>query len=216
MTAGVGGGAALLNQSYLEDENGNIIQRQQNNSPGITESFAYDADNRLTCTALASTCTTPTLAYDGGAAGPGNITSQTGVGTYTYPAAGQPRPHAVTSLTGTFNGITNPSFVYDANGNMTNRSGSTIAWSSYNYPVNVSASDVTGTEDVQLSYGPDRQRWKQIYTGGPTGTEKTYYIVGLMEEVFSAGIFQLLGTIYMPVTGSRWPSIAAPQPASIL
>jgi RHS repeat-associated protein len=194
-TAGVGGGAALLNQSYLEDENGNIIQRQNNNA-GLTESFAYDADQRMTCAALSSTCTTPTLAYDGGVAGPGNITSQTGVGTYAYPAAGQPRPHAVTSLTGTFNGITNPSFVYDANGNMTNRAGSTIAWSSYNYPVGISASDVTGTEDVQLSYGPNRQRWKQIYTGGPTGTETTYYIGGLMEEVFSGGTSNYRHYIY--------------------
>jgi len=185
-TAGVGGGAALLNQSYLEDENGNVTQRQQNNTPGITESFGYDADNRLTCTALASTCTTPTLVYDSGTAGPGNITSQTGVGTYTYPAAGQPRPHAVTSVTGTFNG----SFSYDANGNMTNRASSTpnVAWSSYNYPVDISANDATGAEEVHLSYGPDRQRWKQIYTGGPTGTETTYYIGGLVDLVFIGGV----------------------------
>jgi RHS repeat-associated protein len=184
-TGGVGGGAALLNQSYLEDENGNIIQRQNNNL-GLTESFAYDADNRLTCTALSSTCTTPTLAYDAAAPGPGNITSQTGVGTYTYPVAGQPRPHAVTSITGTFNGIVNPSFSYDANGNMTNRASSAqnIYWYSFNYPLSITGTDATGTEEVQFSYGPDRQRWKQIYTG-PSGTETTYYIGGLMDLVFN-------------------------------
>lgn len=45
LTAGLGGGAALLNQSYLQDEDGNVIQRQNNNL-GLTENFAYDADNR--------------------------------------------------------------------------------------------------------------------------------------------------------------------------
>ena len=194
-TAGVGGGATLLNQSYLEDENGNIIQRQNNNAPGVTESFAYDADQRLSCSALSSTCSTPTMAYDGGVAGPGNITSQTGVGTYTYPAAGQPRPHAVTSLTGTFNGITNPSFVYDANGNMTSRAGSTVTWSTYNYPTNISANDATGAEEVQLSYGPDRQRWKQIYTA-PGTTENTYYIGGLLEKVLSGSTTNYRHYIY--------------------
>jgi RHS repeat-associated protein len=181
-TGGVGGGAALLNQSYAEDKDGNIIERQNNNA-GLTENLFYDADNRLTCATLTSSCSTPTFAYDGGVAGPGNITTQTGVGTYIYPAAGQPRPHAVTSITGTFNGITNPSFTYDANGNMTNRAGSIVSWSSYNYPTAISASDVTGTEEVQFSYGPDRQRWKQIYTS-PTPTETTYYVGGLIDVVF--------------------------------
>jgi RHS repeat-associated protein len=135
------------------------------------------------------------MAYDGGVAGPGNITSQTGVGTYTYPAAGQPRPHAVTSLTGTFNGITNPSFVYDANGNMTSRAGSTVTWSSYNYPTDINANDASGAEEVQLSYGPDRQRWKQIYTA-PGTTENTYYIGGLLEKVVSGSTTNYRHYIY--------------------
>jgi RHS repeat-associated protein len=195
-TAGVGGGTGLLNQSYAEDRDGNIIERQ-NNTLGLTENFFYDADNRLTCATLASTCSTPTLVYDNGVAGPGNITTQVGVGTYGYPAAGQPRPHAVTSLTGTFNGITNPSFSYDANGNMTNRasSGVNVTWSSYNYPITISGSDVTGSEEVQFLYGPDRQRWKQIYTG-PTGVETTYYIGGLVDMVFTGGVANYRHYIY--------------------
>jgi len=69
---------------------------------------------------------------------------------------------------------------------MTNRASSTqnITWSSYNYPVAISASDSTGSEEVQFTYGPDRQRWEQIYTG-PSGTEKTYYVGGLMDIVFN-------------------------------
>jgi RHS repeat-associated protein len=184
-TAGVGGGSAVLNQSYLEDKNGNITQRQDNNL-GLTESLFYDNDYRLTCATLSSSCSTPTFAYDGGSSGPGNITTQTGVGTYTYPAAGQPRPHAVTSITGTFNGITNPAFSYDANGNMTARASSTanISWYSSNYPETISASDPAGSEEVQFNYGPDRQRWEQVYTG-PSGTEQTYYVGKRLEVVFN-------------------------------
>jgi RHS repeat-associated protein len=195
-TAGVGGGATLLNQSYAEDEDGNIIERQNNNL-GLTENFFYDADNRLTCATLTSSCSTPTFVYDGGVAGPGNITTQVGVGTYTYPTAGQPRPHAVSSITGTFNGITNPSFSYDANGNMTDRASSSanVTWSSYNYPTAISASDVTGSEEVQLTYGPDRQRWKQIYTI-PGTTETTYYVGGLVDLVFIGGIANYRHYIY--------------------
>ena len=187
--ATAGSGNDVLNQSYLQDENGNVTQRQDNNL-GLTESFFYDKDNRLTCATLGSSCSTPTFVYDGDSAGPGNITTQVGVGTYAYPAAGQPRPHAVTSITGTFNGITNPSFSYDANGNMTDRASSTanITWASYNYPIAISASDITGSEEVQFSYGPDRQRWKQIYTG-PVGNKTTYYVGKELEVAFTGDTY---------------------------
>jgi RHS repeat-associated protein len=196
-TGGVGGGATLLNQSYLQDENGNVIQRQDNNQ-GLTESFAYDADNRIVCDVYASTCSgTTNYAYDGGSAGPGNLTANPNSQTLAYPAAGQPQPHAVTSLTGTFNGIVNPTFSYDANGNMTNRASATqnITWSSYNYPTAISGSDATGSEEVQLFYGPDRQRWEQIYTVSGT-TEKTYYIGGLIDLVFNGGTTNYRHYIY--------------------
>jgi RHS repeat-associated protein len=184
-TAGVGGGSTLLNQSYLEDENGNVIQRQDNNQ-GLTESFFYDNDYRLTCASLSGSCSTPTFVYDGGSAGPGDITTQAGIGTYSYPAVGQPRPHGVTSIAGTFNGITNPTFSYDANGNMTARASSSqnVYWSSYNYPSSISGTDATGSEEVQFQYGPDRQRWEQVYTG-PSGTEQTYYVGKKLEVVFN-------------------------------
>jgi RHS repeat-associated protein len=185
-TAGVGGGTGLINQSYSQDGNGNVIQRLNVNN-NLTENFYYDADNRLCAVVLgaAGGCTSPTIVYDYGLAGPGNITNQTGVGAYTYPVAGQPRPHAVTSLTGTFNGITNPPFSYDSNGNMTNRAGSTVYWSSYNYPTLVEASDAAGNEEVQFFYGPDRQRYEQIYSA-PGMLEHTCYIGGLMDMVFNS------------------------------
>ena len=138
-TAGAGGGSGLLNQSYLQDKNGNVIQREATvGANSLYENFYYDADNRLCAIVLggSGSCSSSTIVYDGGNPGPGNITNQPGVGTYVYPPAGQPRPHAVTSITGTVNGVTNPSFSYDANGNMTNRASTAVNvnWSSYNYP----------------------------------------------------------------------------------
>jgi RHS repeat-associated protein len=86
---------------------------------------------------------------------------------------------------------------YDANGNMTARASSAqnITWSSYNYPTAIAASDATGNEGVQLFYGPDRQRWKQIYTNSTT-TEQTYYIGGLVDLVFSGGTTNYRHYIY--------------------
>ena len=81
----------------------------------------------------------------------GDITSKSDVGTYAYPAAGQAHPHAfvarssppdcfvhlkakrsLPSIAGTVNGVTNPSFAYDANGNMTSGAGRTISWTAFN------------------------------------------------------------------------------------
>jgi RHS repeat-associated protein len=64
--------------------------------------------------------------------------------------------------------------------------GQNVWWSSYNYPTEISATDASGAEDVQFSYGPDRQRWKQIYTG-PGPVETTYYVGGLVDVVYVSG-----------------------------
>jgi RHS repeat-associated protein len=175
-TGGLSGGSGLLNQSYLQDADGNVTQRQDG-VHSLTESFGYDADNRLVCTALSASCSTNNFQYDDGSAGPGNITMQTGVGTYNYNPPGQGSPHQLRSITGTFNGITNPSFSYDGNGNMTARASTTtnIIWSSYNYPTSISASDTAGTEQVAYTYGPDRQRTEQVTTN-QYGTEMAYYV----------------------------------------
>ena len=46
----------------------------------------------------------------------GNMLSKSDVGTYSYPAAGAPLPHAVMNVTG---GSISSTFIYDANGNQT-------------------------------------------------------------------------------------------------
>ncbi|OAF06065.1 hypothetical protein AYJ54_20465 [Bradyrhizobium centrolobii] len=73
----------------------------------------------------------------------GNLLSKSDVGTYTYPAAGQAQPHAVTSISA---GLISTTFTYDLNGNQTSGLGRTIAWTSYNKP----ASITQGTRTVSF------------------------------------------------------------------
>lgn len=76
-TAGPGGSASVLNQSYAYDAEGNVSQQQDNNQ-SLNENFFYDAENRL-CVVSASpisSCNSSTIGYDGGSPGPGNITSK--------------------------------------------------------------------------------------------------------------------------------------------
>jgi RHS repeat-associated protein len=102
----------------------------------------------------------------------GNLTSKTGVGTYTYHAT---RKHAVVSAGGS-------SYTYDGNGNLISRGGATVTWSSYNLPTYLA--DPNGYS-AQFWYAPDRSRWKQVssYAGG---TETTLYVGGLLEKLTTA------------------------------
>jgi len=84
---------------------------------------------------------------------------------------------------------------YDANGNATSRQGSSIAWSSYNYPITASAGSGSTAETVGFAYGPDRSRWQQSYTGNGT-TETTDYIGGLLDLVTSGGVNDYRHYIY--------------------
>ncbi len=96
--------------------------------------------------------------------------------------------------------ITNASFTYDPSGNILSKTtagvadpliGQTITWTSYNYPAQITSNSDTAT----FSYGPNRQRWKMVYTSGGL-TETTLYIGGLLEKVTSAAGTDYRHTIY--------------------
>jgi RHS repeat-associated protein len=168
--SGVSGGTGLQNLSYAYDKVGNVTQRQEN-TQGLTENFFYDNLYRVTSSQV--NANTPiTYSYDA----MGNITSRSDVNSnaaWTYHAT---KRHAVATT-----GPGGTSYSYDLNGNMTSRGGSTIGWTSYNYMSVIS----TGTESSTFYYGPDRQYYRQDYTG-PGVTETTYYIGGLLEKVCSS------------------------------
>ena len=165
--AGVGGGAAIQNETYLFDLVGNVTQRQNNNA-GLTENFYYDNLYRLDHSALGGT-TNLQMNYDA----TGNITSRSDVAAgavWTYDPA---RKHAVSQA-----GSTSNTNTYDANGNAATRNGYGIIWSSYNYPTVINGPSKT----MSFSYDANRQRYSQVYKNGGT-TETTQYVGGLLEKV---------------------------------
>jgi RHS repeat-associated protein len=145
---------------YTYDTVGNLTYRSDNYQ-SIFERYCYDSMNRLTnsatgasgvttCTSSGGGITDKTVAYSA----IGNITSKSDVGTYAYPSAGSARPHAVSSVTGTVNGVTNPSYTYDSNGNMTAGAGRTVSYSAFN----MVSSIVQGSTALCWSYDADHTR----------------------------------------------------------
>jgi RHS repeat-associated protein len=174
--SGVGGGAGVKNLAFLYDEMGNVTQRQDNNL-GLTENIYYDNDYRFSYSKLNGTQNL-SVTYDG----TGNITSRSDVASGASWTYDPNRKHEVTQA-----GSSAYVYSYDANGNAYSRQGSTISWSSYNYPTTVNAGSGSTAETVAFSYGPDRQRWQQMYTGNST-QETTNYIGGLLEVVAGGSV----------------------------
>ncbi|TFG80063.1 MAG: hypothetical protein E4H19_15875, partial [Chromatiales bacterium] len=166
--SGLDGSAALQNLAYQWDAAGNLVLRQDLNH-GLTESFDYDALDRLG-RSLRNGVPNLELRYDA----IGDITWKSDVGPYRYDTG---RRHAVITAG-------NNSFAYDANGNMTQRNGAGVSWFSYNLPATLHAAN--GNQS-QFSYAPDRSRWRQIANEAGTA-ETTLYLGGLMEKITASGL----------------------------
>lgn len=185
--AGVGGGAALQNNSYLFDEVGNLTQRQDNNQ-GLTENVYYDNRYRLDHTTLNGIQNEATT-YDvtGNVLTWSNFGSPTGHLNYTTPQSGctyyaNAQPHAVRSNA---LGTTITPFCNDANGNMVKWGGSsTGSWMSYNQPSTFTSGS---SNSSQFFYNANHQRYKQIVSYNGL-SETTFYVGGLMQKaITSAG-----------------------------
>ncbi len=179
VTSGVGGGSGAKNLGFLYDKVGNVTQRQDNNL-GLTENIYYDSVYRFWYSQLGTTNpqTNLTVAYDV----TGNITSRTDVASgasWTYDPV---HKHQVTQA-----GNSSYVYAYDANGNATSRQGGSITWTSYNYPLSISAGSGSTAETAGFAYGPDRSRWQQVYVGNSTN-ETTDYVGGLLELVSNGSV----------------------------
>jgi RHS repeat-associated protein len=91
------------------------------------------------------------------------------------------------TLTGSPNPGNNLEQTYDAIGNILTKNepgvpdatmGYDVTWSNASYPTRI---DATGMS-FAFSYGPNRQKWKTVYTAG-SAVETTHSIGGLMERV---------------------------------
>jgi len=127
----------------------------------IRETYGYDRLDRLTSNEVSSSTYTQNTfnkkyhtRYDL----LGNLTSKTGVGTYTYGSANS--PYRLTKAGSN-------TYQYDANGNMTKGAGRTFAWTSYN-----KASKITQNGSrAEFKYGADRARFQKTNHKG----DKTFY-----------------------------------------
>lgn len=168
--------ASIQNYAYEWDRAGNLTQRQDlGQNPTVSEAFGYDQLNRLTAITR-NGVETLAMSYSED----GNIVSKSDVGNYLYGTA-TARPHAVSGISGGPRGAM--SFAYDVNGNMKNRNGTTLTWTSSNLPNKITA----GADYAKFTYGPARSRIKQkVYTAGVT---KTIRYVGPHFEV------EILGSV---------------------
>lgn len=191
----------VANFIYSWDTIGNLTQRQD--PTRYTESFCYDGLNRVTNYALGSSCTgsgTTTVAYDGS----GNITQKTDIcataNCFQYGSGAG--PHALTSIVGSYNGVTNPTFAYDANGNMTSGGGRTITPTSFN----MAASIAQGSTSVGLAYGAWHSRYKMCAPDCTAPTSTTYYLTdpatgGMSEKLVTSSTTTWKDYIVAPGAG---------------
>jgi len=163
----ISGSVQRLDYSY--DGLGNVLTREDNSIAGknITETFGYDSMNRLTSINTSSDvqgayAKSKTYSYNS----LGNITYQSGIGSYTYYAD---KPHALKSA-----GSRN--YTYDAVGNTVNRNGDTITYNPLNKPATLT--NHTNNKTVTFTYGAGGQRYQKQTSDG----KFTYYIGKSYEE----------------------------------
>jgi RHS repeat-associated protein len=148
----VKGATTIQNLTYARDAEGKVTSV---NSPFANEgwNYGYDELHRLTsATSHTSSAQSQTFSYNA----IGNMTYNSRLGSYSYPAAGLARPHAVASAGA--NG-----FSYDANGNMVSGPSRTIDWDADNRPTQVNA--------TLYSYDAEGVRLTKTI-----GTTTTYYV----------------------------------------
>jgi RHS repeat-associated protein len=173
LTSAAGSGNAVQNDAYGYDLLGKLRSRSETRAGVIlTHQYDYDNLNRLKTEirsggALAA-AQTLTWSYDA----IGNITSRSDVGTYTYPAAGSARPHAVSGVTGTVNGVANPIYTYDANGNILTSAGREATWKSFNLPATLAR----GASQLSWAYDSEHERVREDLRVNGSVTRTTIYV----------------------------------------
>jgi len=175
LNANVPGLGLIQDLNVTWDDAGNLLTRDEFGrgsgfSPrSLEEAFSYDAMNRLrSWTSAGEFNGVENYNYNAR----DNLTSKTGVGSYTYGNAAKSGscnggPHAVCTAGGV-------AYQYDNNGNMTGGDGRTVSYSVFNKATSLSKGGHTTT----IAYGPDRQRYKRVDVGS-NGTTTTLYIGGV-------------------------------------
>ncbi|HQR15828.1 MAG TPA: SpvB/TcaC N-terminal domain-containing protein [Nitrospira sp.] len=168
-SGGGSGGTAYQDLRYVYGLNGNVSDIYDNLVAGGAgdQHLSYDGLDRLTLAngPYGTNGATASLTYTYDELG--NLTFNSQVGTYAYPASGSTsvRPHAVTTAGSN-------SYSYDANGNLTTGAGRSLTYNLENKPLTVVISGQTTT----FVYDGDGGRVKKI-----AGTTTTRYVSKLYE-----------------------------------
>ena len=143
------GSNSLQSLGYTRDAHGRITA-SSSDATGESWSYGYDDLDRLTqATNTGNSLLSQSLTYDS----VDNMTSNSAVGSYTYPVPGSARPHAVQTAGST-------SYGYDADGNMITAGGDSFTYDGLNR--------LTLTNGTSFLYGPDGARWKKTSGGATT------------------------------------------------
>ena len=188
-----GAGNAVQNISYTYDTIGNLKTRNDALT-GVNASYGYDALNRMQTETRqgggVSSAQTITWVYDD----LGNITSRSDVGGYAYNPSGanSVRPHAVATIAGTVNGQSNPSYAYDANGNLASvtvggASLRSVTWNSYNKVDSISQTVAGSTNKLDFLYDSEGSRVREVFSKNGAVQRTTIYL-GSYEEETIAGV----------------------------
>ena len=161
--AGPSNGIQSLTYGY--DPIGNITSRADA-TQSLSESFGYDALNRLTTAQIGSNTAT-TYGYD-----PiGNLTSKSDVGTFTYGPSGGQGPHQVQSVNVSSNSPYAAAFAAG-----TERS---YTWTSFNMPATVTQ----GGKTIAFTYDVNHSRITQSSAEGTT-----FYVRDPISGAYEDGI----------------------------
>ncbi|MFC1642786.1 RHS repeat-associated core domain-containing protein, partial [Myxococcota bacterium] len=170
-------GEALKSLQYTHDKNGNVETRQEDSDAPWT--YTYDRHDRLESATRQNpdgTSDNLGITYDDG----GNITYQSGIGTYTYDWPSGATPHAVRTA-GPY------SFTYDAAGNMLTRSGplvpggeQTFELTGFDLPKRITSGPASATMVTELAYDADQE---QVLKRNPSGSSVIYGGLGYESHI---------------------------------
>jgi RHS repeat-associated protein len=174
------------------------LSQANDSAVGATRVFGYDNLHRM----VSETRTgsgfggTQTIKYDYDAIG--NISARTDSSStststtrlaYTYPVGGPTsvRPHALSSTRQYVNGVAGAtrSYVYDANGNLTQSGGRALSWTSADKVKSISET-VNGTaRSITFTYGADGERAREVLSVNGAVQRTTTYL----NPAAGAGLF---------------------------
>ncbi len=167
----------IQNLQYTQYTDAGLLQQVTSPTSGEGWSYAYDdLGHMITATHLHDAAQSQSFTYDGA----DRILTSSRYGNYSYPAAGQPRPHAPASV----NGV---SLSYDLNGNVTQAGTRTLTWNANDQPSQVTLGGLTTT----FTYDGPGDRLKKSSSLGTS-----YYPFGDEAEITGSTV-----TKYVSVEG---------------